>query len=101
MFKIKICGITTPDDALLAADAGADAIGINFYEQSPRYVKPKDALRIKSAVLPGDSRAFRPRVIGVYVNPTSDYVGSHALFSQVADYQFHGDEPPATVAAYT
>src|SRR5256885_11906345 len=101
MFKIKICGITTPEDALLAADAGAEAIGINFYPQSRRYVKQNDAQRIRRAVLPGSLRTFQPRVIGIYVNATHEYVVEHSLSARVADYQFHGDEPPKTVAAYT
>jgi len=50
MFQIKICGITTPEDVLLAADASADAIGLNFYEKSPRYVTCAVACEIGKAV---------------------------------------------------
>src|SRR5262245_29645742 len=43
MFRVKICGITTPEDMALAADAGADAVGLNFHPSSPRFVDPRSA----------------------------------------------------------
>jgi len=46
MVRIKICGVTKPEDARLAADAGADAVGLNFYPKSPRFVTPTQAAAI-------------------------------------------------------
>jgi phosphoribosylanthranilate isomerase len=50
--RIKICGITTADDARFAAEAGADAIGLNFYPQSPRFVTPVQSAAIVRALPP-------------------------------------------------
>jgi phosphoribosylanthranilate isomerase len=50
MIRIKICGVTTPEDARLAADAGADAVGLNFFPKSPRFVTPAQAAAIVRAL---------------------------------------------------
>lgn len=52
MVRIKICGVTAPDDARMAAEAGADAIGLNFYPPSPRSVSPSQAAAIIRALPP-------------------------------------------------
>lgn len=85
--RVKICGITSPDDALAAAEAGADAIGLVFYEQSPRNVSFAKAREIAEA-LP----AF-VSVVGLFVDPEAGFVQS-ALDQVALDLlQFHGDEP--------
>jgi len=89
MFHIKICGITTVDDALMAAEAGADAIGLNFYPRSPRYVAPDVARRIADAV---SGRVTR---VGVMVDPTEEDL---SLVNVELDLiQLHGNEPLALV----
>jgi len=50
--RIKICGVTTAEDVRLAAQLGADAVGVNFYPKSPRYVDPRTALPVLRAVPP-------------------------------------------------
>lgn len=90
MFKIKICGITRVEDALAAAEAGADAIGLNFYPGSKRYVE-REAARAISAAL-GD-QVLR---IGVFVNATVDQMRSIAESANLSAIQLHGDESPDT-----
>jgi phosphoribosylanthranilate isomerase len=86
--RIKICGITRPEDGLAAAKAGADAVGFVFYDKSPRAVSPTQAQAI-SAALP----AFVTRV-GLFVNADAAHV--NAVLGAVALdlLQFHGDESP-------
>ena len=86
--KIKICGITSVADGLTAAEAGADMIGLMFYEKSPRHVSLETAVEI--------SRALPPFVlkVGVFVNPTEELVLRAIADCGVTLLQFHGDEPP-------
>lgn len=92
--RIKICGITTPDDALAAARAGADAIGLICYPPSPRFVAPARAREITNAVPPFVTR------VAVFVNPTESDVGAVIEAAQIDMLQFHGDEDPAFCAAF-
>ncbi len=68
MFQVKVCGVTNVEDALAALAAGADAIGLNFYQRGTRYVKPELAADIAAAI--GD-RALK---VGVFVNSTPDEI---------------------------
>jgi len=86
--RVKICGITNLADALAAVEAGADALGFNFYEQSPRHVSLKTAAEI-SKQLP----AFIMRV-GLFVNAPEDLVTRAIGECGLTMLQFHGDEPP-------
>ncbi|WP_417547337.1 phosphoribosylanthranilate isomerase [Marinobacter segnicrescens] len=85
--RTKICGVTRPEDALAAAEAGADAIGLVFYEPSPRSVSIEQARAIVSSV-----PAF-VTVTGLFVNP--DRMAVEQVLSRVPLdlLQFHGDEP--------
>lgn len=93
MFRVKICGVTTAEDARLAIDAGAGAIGINFYPHSRRYVSDGRAAEIVQAV------GLRALKVGVFVNASVDeVVGRHAVL-KLDLVQLHGDEPPEFLRA--
>jgi phosphoribosylanthranilate isomerase len=92
MFRVKICGITYVEDALAAARAGADAIGLNFYPRSPRYVSFETARQIM-AVLPEEMVA-----VGLFVNAPSSDVCRLCDELRLDLIQLHGDEPPEYLA---
>ncbi len=98
MTKIKICGVCSAENALLAARAGADLIGLNFYRGSPRYIAPSAAAEIARA-LRAELGAACPMLVGVFVNASAAQV--RAIVSEVGlDFaQLSGDEPLATAAA--
>lgn len=86
--KVKICGITNLPDAIAAAEAGADAIGFMFFDQSPRYITVADAAKIASALPPFVMR------VGVFVNPNEELVFRAIAECGLSLLQFHGDETP-------
>ncbi|MDV2079807.1 phosphoribosylanthranilate isomerase [Marinobacter xestospongiae] len=86
--KTKICGITEIGDALTAANAGADAIGLVFFDPSPRAVDVARAREIAAAV-----PAF-VTLVGLFVNPDADYVRNILDQVPLDLLQFHGDESP-------
>lgn len=91
MTWVKVCGTTNVEDALLAADAGADAIGLIFAD-SPRHVGPAQAGKI-AAALPDEVQK-----VGVFVNEKPDRI-RHLADKVGLDYvQLHGDEDPKVVA---
>jgi phosphoribosylanthranilate isomerase len=87
----KICGVTRVQDARLAEKLGAWAIGLNFYEHSPRAVAPADAWKIRRKLAPAS------QAVGVFVNwqPEVILYLVHAL--QLMAVQLHGDETPKHV----
>jgi phosphoribosylanthranilate isomerase len=89
MTAIKICGITRTEDALAVAHSGANAIGLNFYAPSPRYVTPARAAELM--------RALPPFVmsVGLFVDATASEVTQTLSQVRVDLLQFHGDESPA------
>ena len=92
--RSKICGITRIEDALIAAEAGADAIGLVFYAKSPRAVSIQQARDIVAA-LP----AF-VTTVGLFVNASREEL-SDVLAGVALDLlQFHGDETPAECECY-
>lgn len=89
MTLVKICGITNLVDARAAIEAGADAIGFNFYPPSPRYISPQNA-RVIIDQLPSDVLT-----VGVFVNEESPLKVLHiAEQAGVKALQLHGDESP-------
>jgi phosphoribosylanthranilate isomerase len=84
--RIKICGITRPDDLRASVDAGADALGFVFYPKSPRYVSPAQFAELARA-LPAYVSA-----VALFVNPTLEEVQAVVRAAPVALLQFHGDE---------
>jgi phosphoribosylanthranilate isomerase len=92
MFRIKICGITSVADALDAAAAGADAIGLNFYRQSPRCCPMEHASKIAVAMPQHVCR------VGVFVNATAGEIRGIVGSVGLDLVQLHGDEPPEAIA---
>lgn len=91
MVKVKICGVTTLEDALMSARAGADLLGLNFYAKSPRYVEPEAAQVICDA-LRAEMGADCPALVGVFVNEIVGKI-SRTMEQVGLDYaQLSGDE---------
>lgn len=88
MFRVKICGVTRPEDAAHAVACGAEAIGINFFPGSPRFVPVELAREIVAAV------ADRAEVVGVFVNESPGTVVALCGRLGIRRVQLHGDEPP-------
>jgi phosphoribosylanthranilate isomerase len=84
MFHIKICGVTTPADARLAAEAGADAIGLNFVASSPRCLDAKSARAVAAAVPAGVLK------VGVFAGMPADSIRRIAADVGLDAIQLHG-----------
>ena len=92
--RIKICGLTRMEDALLAARLGAWAVGFIFYEKSPRFIEPREAGKIV-AVLPPEMLS-----VGVFVNAPAERIAEAARLSGIRAAQFHGDETPEALSNF-
>lgn len=92
--RTKICGITRVDDALAAARYGADAIGLVFYEDSPRHVSIEQAQSIVAALPPFVS------VVALFVNANKTYIDEVVSGLRVDILQFHGEEVETDCARY-
>jgi phosphoribosylanthranilate isomerase len=119
--KVKICGITNLEDALVAVEAGADLLGFIFYEPSPRYMRPEVVQEIvagcrsqvarvrgwglgvgEQKIQDGGRRSAvsGPLFVGVFVNSPLDTVAHILELCQLDAAQLHGEEPPEFVAQF-
>ena len=88
MVRIKICGITNLEDALMAVEAGADALGFVFFQGSPRFISPEKAAEIIHCLPPF------VQVVGLFVNEELATVNSVADQCALDVVQLHGEEAP-------
>jgi Phosphoribosylanthranilate isomerase len=86
--RVKICGITRPQDALAAAQAGADAVGLVFYPSSPRYLSTERAVEIRDALPPF------VQSVALFVNADAAQVAQVLQRVRPGMLQFHGEESP-------
>lgn len=86
--KVKICGVTSLDDAMACVEAGTDALGLNFYEPSPRFLTLEKAAEITKHMPPFVAR------VGLFVNASEDTVRRTIEKTGINTLQFHGDETP-------
>lgn len=94
MIRVKICGITRPEDARAAAAAGADAIGLVFHPASPRAVSVAQACAILEALPPFVTS------VGLFVDAAPETVAGVLARCPLDLLQFHGDEAPAYCGAF-
>ncbi|MEJ1297251.1 MAG: phosphoribosylanthranilate isomerase [Candidatus Sedimenticola sp. (ex Thyasira tokunagai)] len=92
--RVKICGITTPEDAQQAVSMGADAIGLVFYPPSPRAVSVERAAEIVRDLPPFVT------VVGLFVNAGRDEVADILATTRLDLLQFHGDETPEACSGH-
>jgi phosphoribosylanthranilate isomerase len=93
MVKVKICGITNLEDALMAVEAAADALGFVFFQGSPRYISPEQAAVIIRCLPPF------VQTVGLFVNEEPATVNSVADLCGLDLVQLHGEESPDYCAA--
>ena len=94
MTRVKICGVTRVEDARMAWAEGADALGLNFYPRSPRYVTPETAAALAR------TRPALGALVGVFVNESPDVIRARVRDCGLTSVQLHGDEPPEACGGY-
>jgi phosphoribosylanthranilate isomerase len=91
---VKICGITQPDDARLAAELGADAIGLNFVPSSRRYITPRQAAEVVRAV------RGRLEIVGVFADESIERIRELSAELGLDWVQLHGNERPEALSSF-
>ena len=94
MTLVKICGITSLEDARAAVDAGADALGFNFYPPSPRYISPLECARLQVALA---ERGVNVLAVGVFVNAPVESITQILEDCGLDLAQLSGVEPPGDI----
>ena len=94
MTRVKICGITRVQDVQAVANSGADALGLVFYDKSPRYVSLQQAAQLAHAAPPFVT------LVGLFVNASAEYVRAAMEHAPLDLLQFHGDESPEFCAQF-
>jgi len=89
--KVKICGITNIEDALLCESSGADALGFIFYKKSRRYINPEDANKIVEKLSPFTFK------VGVFVNENTEFINDAAFKAKLNAVQLSGEETPDSI----
>jgi phosphoribosylanthranilate isomerase len=89
--RVKVCGVTRPEDAALAVELGADVLGINFWPHSPRAVSPGQAREV------ADAARGRALLVGVFVDQPPVAVAAAVEAAGLDLVQLHGDEEPETL----
>ena len=92
MVRVKICGITNAADARAAIEAGANLLGFNFYDKSPRHITEEEAVEVRSRL------PKRVKAVGIFVNESPADVVALRQSLKLDAVQLHGDEPPEAVA---
>lgn len=92
--RIKICGITRPEDAEIAANLGADAIGLVFHDPSPRRIEVAQAARVVAALPPFVA------AVALFVDAPADRIRRVLDHARIDLIQFHGAEPPETCRGF-
>lgn len=93
---VKICGITSVEDAAAAIEAGADLLGFNFYLSSPRYIDPGRCQEIIASI---QARGLKAGMVGVFVNAPLEEIRTVMETCRLHIAQLSGDEPPEILDA--
>src|ERR1700736_4545938 len=96
MTKIKICGLTREEDAVFAAQQGADFLGFIFVPSTPRYLEPEQAAAIAAKVRESGTA---PKLVGVFRDASPDYMREIASVVGLDLVQLHGNESDDDIAA--